>query len=308
MTGPHTVATDTVDLCTEAFGDPADPTVLLIMGASASMIRWDDRFCRRLAAGGRHVVRYDQRDVGRSTTDAPGQAAYTLEHLADDAVALLDHVGVERGHLVGASMGGMIAQLVALRHPARVATITAIMSTPDPSAATAHLTDGHASPLPPPTPAVLDRIARRLELDWTDDAAVVEDVVAMFRVLAGSRHPFDEAHERALATIELIRSPCLASSSNHGIAVATTPPWRRRLDEIACPTLVIHGTEDPILPFAHGQALAAEIRGARLLPLDGVGHELPMATWDCIVAAVLAHTSDGTPGSPAGQCSNTKPS
>jgi pimeloyl-ACP methyl ester carboxylesterase len=301
MTGPHTVATDTVDLCTEAFGDPADPTVLLIMGAGSSMIRWDDRFCRRLAAGGRHVVRYDHRDVGRSTTDAPGQAAYTLEHLADDAIAVLDHVDVERAHLVGASMGGMIAQLVALRHPARVRTITAIMSTPDPSAATAWLTDGHASPLPPPTAAVIDRIARRQELDWTDDAAVVDDLVAMFRVLAGSRHPFDEARERALTTIELIRSPSLASSGNHAIAVAATPPWRTRLAEIACPTLVIHGTDDPILPLAHGRALAAEIPGARLLPLDGVGHELPMATWDCVVAAVLAHTAEG-------QRSNTKPS
>ena len=124
---------------------PNDPTVLLIMGAGSSMVRWDDRFCRRLVAGGRHVVRYDHRDVGRSTTDEPGQAAYTLEHLADDAVAVLDSLAVERAHLVGASMGGMIAQLVALRHPARVRTITAIMSTPDPSATMSFLTGGHAT-------------------------------------------------------------------------------------------------------------------------------------------------------------------
>src|SRR5688572_10467175 len=101
MTGPHIICTNTVDICTEAFGAAGDPTVLLVMGAGSSMLRWDDRFCRRLAAGGRHVVRYDQRDVGRSTTYAPGQASYTLEHLADDAVAVLDRLGVERADLVG---------------------------------------------------------------------------------------------------------------------------------------------------------------------------------------------------------------
>jgi len=296
--GPHTFPTATVDLCIEAFGDPYDPTVLLIMGAGSSMLRWDDRFCRRLVAGGRHVVRYDHRDVGRSTTDEPGDVAYTLEHLADDAVAVLDHLGVARAHLVGSSMGGMIAQLVALRHPARVHTITAIMSTPDPSATTSFLTAGHASELPLPTVPVLDRIAARQSLDWSDEAAVVEDFVEMFRVLAGPAHPFDAGRERALATVELIRSPNIASSGNHAIAVATTPPWRHRLAEVACPALVIHGTDDPILPLPHGLALAADIPGARLLTLDGVGHELPVATWDCVLAAVLDHTGRAAP-SPA---------
>ncbi len=291
MTGPHTVATDTVDLCSEAFGDPSDPTVLLIMGAGSSMVRWDDRFCRRLAAGGRHVVRYDNRDVGRSTTDEPGQVRYTLEHLADDAVAVLDSMAVEQAHVVGASMGGMIAQLVALRHPARVRSITAIMSTPDPSVTMTFLTGEDPGELPPPSLAVVERLAVRQSLDWSDDAAVVDDFVAMFRALAGRRHVFDEARERALATIELMRSPSIASSGNHAIAVATTPPWRHRLGEISAPALVIHGTEDPILPLPHGRALAADNPGARFLGMDGVGHELPMATWDRVIAAIFDHTA-----------------
>jgi pimeloyl-ACP methyl ester carboxylesterase len=132
VTGPHIIATNTVELCTETFGDPDHTTVLLVTGAGSSMLSWDDRFCRQLAAGRCHVIRYDHRDVGRSTMYEPGQATYTLEHLADDAVAVLDHFAAERAHLVGASMGGMIVQLVALRHPARVHTITAITSTPDP--------------------------------------------------------------------------------------------------------------------------------------------------------------------------------
>ena len=291
MTGPHTIATNTVELCSETFGDPDDPTVLLVMGAGSSMLRWDDRFCRRLAAGGRHVVRYDHRDVGRSTTYEPGQASYTLEHLADDAVAVLDHLAIERAHLVGASMGGMIVQLVALRHPTRVRTITAIMSTPDPSATMAFLTGARNGALPPPTAAVLDRLVVRQSLDWGDDEAVIDDVVEMLRTLAGTRSPFDAGRERALATIELIRSPCIASSGNHAIAIAMTPPWRHRLGEIDCPALVIHGAVDPILPLAHGVALAADIPGARLLTLDGVGHELPMVTWDGVLAALLDHTA-----------------
>jgi pimeloyl-ACP methyl ester carboxylesterase len=185
-------------------------------------------------------------------------------------------------------MGGMIGQLVALRHPARIRTLTAIMSTPDPSPVFTLTASGE---LPPPTPEVLARLAAREALDWDDEAAVVDGVVETFRVLAGTRDPFDEGHQRALATIELFRSPCFASSGNHGIAVSTTPAWRHRLGEVTCPVLVIHGDEDPILPLPHGVALAADIPGARLLTLEGVGHELPIGSWDCVIDAILDHTA-----------------
>jgi pimeloyl-ACP methyl ester carboxylesterase len=281
-----------VDICTEAFGEPGDPTVLLVMGAGASMLRWPEEFCRQLADGGRYVIRHDNRDTGRSTTYPPGSPEYTVEDLADDAVGVLAAYGVDRAHVVGASMGGMIAQQVALRHPDRVVTIAPMISTPDPSAITdalAGVTSDAA--LPGPTDKVIAAITGRAELDWSDKAAVVDDAVALFRVLTGTKYPFDEAMQREIAEAELGRTSSPASAMNHGIAVANTPAWRGRLSEIRVPTLVVHGTEDPILPYPHGQALAAEIPGARLLTLEGVGHELPQEIWGTVINAVLEQTA-----------------
>jgi pimeloyl-ACP methyl ester carboxylesterase len=285
----RTIRAGDVEICTEAFGNPVDPTILLVMGATASMLRWDEDFCGRLVDGRRHVIRYDNRDTGRSTTYPPGQPDYTVEDLADDAVAVLDGHRVGQAHVVGASMGGMIAQQVALRHPDRVLTITPIMSTPDPSAVTAAMS-GDGADLPGPTDEVLAVLGGRAQLDWSDQAAVVDEVVKAFRTMAGSRYPFDEDHERSVVTAEVKRAVDYASIDNHGIAVANTPPWRHRLGEIHVPALVIHGDEDPILPYPHGAALAAEIPGARLLTMEGVGHELPRGVWDTVVPAILEHT------------------
>ena len=286
------VKSNGVDICTEEFGDVAAPTVLLVMGAGASMLRWPEDFCQQIAAGGRHVIRYDNRDTGRSTTYPPGSPEYTVEDLADDAVGVLDAFGIDRAHVVGASMGGMIAQQVALRHPDRVITITPMISTPDPSAIMASLAgEAAADALPGPTDAVVAAISGRAQLDWSDDAAVVDDAVALFRVLTGSKYPFDEVEQREIAEAELKRTSSFASSMNHAIAVGATPAWRPRLSEIRVPTLVVHGTEDPILPYPHGQALAAAIPGAQLLTLEGVGHELPRGVWDTVIPAVLEQTA-----------------
>ena len=281
-----------VEICTEEFGDPRAPAVLLVMGAGASMLRWPEEFCQQLAAGGRHVIRYDNRDTGRSTTYPPGSPEYTVEDMADDAVGVLDAYSIDRAHIVGASMGGMIAQQVALRHPDRVLTITPMISTPDPSAITDALegaTSGGA--LPGPTDEVMAAITGRAELDWSDPEAVVDDAVGLFRILAGTKYPYDEALQREIAEAELKRTSSYASTMNHGIAVATTPAWRSRLSQVSVPTLVVHGTDDPILPYPHGQALAADIPGARLLTLDGVGHELPREVWDTVIDAILEQTS-----------------
>jgi pimeloyl-ACP methyl ester carboxylesterase len=269
-----------VDICAESFGDPADPAVLLIMGATVSMLGWDDEFCRRLAAGGRRVIRYDNRDTGRSTTCEPGNPRYTLEDMAEDAVGVLDASGLDRAHLVGMSLGGIITQLVAIKHPGRLLTATVIMSSPH----------GPEDPdLPPMDEQVVAYFESAAAPDWSDESAVVEFMVAGSRLLTGSARLFDEAAARDLAVREMRRAVNFASRMNHGLIAGER--WRERLREVNTPTLVIHGTDDLVLPYRHGAALAEEIRSATLLTLKGTGHELHRDDWDAIIRAVLRHTS-----------------
>ena len=290
--GEKIVKANGVDICTETFGDPKDPAILLVMGATASMLRWEEEFCERLAAGGRFVIRYDNRDVGRSITYDVGTVNYTVEDMADDAVGVLDAYGIEKAHIVGASMGGMITQQVALRHPSRVLTITPIMSTPDPSGIAMAATGGEsASALPMPSPEFMAKLVEAQMVDWNDEQAVIESSVRMWEALTGSAHPFDEEAARDISTRELKRANSYRSAFNHALAVAQTPGWRDKLGEISFPTLVIHGTEDPILPFPHGEAIAAGIRGAKMLALEGSGHEIPKPEFDRVVDAILEHTA-----------------
>lgn len=289
----RTVIANGVEICTEDFGDALDPAILLVNGATSSMLRYDGAFCRRLVAGGRHVIRFDNRDTGCSVTCAPGQPDYTMEDMADDVVGVLDAYGVDRAHVVGMSMGGMILQLFALRHPERAHTVTLIMSTPDPSTIAAAVA-GTLAPdaLPGPTMAVMTLIRASQPVDWSDADAVVDNMLATRRTLVGTRFPFDEVGQRSVACAEVARARNIESAGNHALAVARTPSWRSRLAAVTVPTLVVHGTEDPILPFPHGQALAAEIPGARLEAMDGIGHELPEGEWDHVIGLVLAHTAD----------------
>lgn len=278
-----------VDICTQTFGDASEPTILLVMGATASMLRWPDAFCERLAAGGRHVIRYDNRDTGRSTTYDPGTVPYTVEDMADDAVGVLDAYAIKKAHIVGASMGGMITQQIALRHPDRVLTITPIMTSPDTSVVTA-MSGGETSGLPGPEDKVLQAMVAGLTIDSTDEDAVIDAAVATNEILAGSKHPFDREEGREFVVSEMKRASNYRSNQNHLLAVANTPPWRDRLGQVTAPTLVIHGTEDPILPYAHGVAVSEAIPGAKLLTMDGVGHEIPEGEWDVVVPAILEHT------------------
>ena len=289
--GEKLISANGVELCTETFGDPADPPLLLVMGATASMLRWEDDLCRALADGGRFVIRYDNRDTGRSTTYEPGQVPYTVEDLADDAVGVLDAYGIEAAHIVGASMGGMITQHIALRHRQRVLTLTPIMSTPDPTAifAAQDGADG-AGGLPGPSPDLVHALIGVGTIDWDDEEAAITAQVTLTQVLDGPTF-HDAAATRDLCVQEFRRATNIRSAQNHVIAVGNTPRWRDRLGEITAPTLVIHGTVDPILPFAHGEALAKEIAGASLLAMEGAGHDLPRERWDVVIPAILAHTS-----------------
>jgi pimeloyl-ACP methyl ester carboxylesterase len=271
-----------VDLCVETFGDRADPAIVLIGGMGSAMDWWREEFCERIAAAGRFVIRYDLRDTGRSVTYEPGRPEYTGRDLVDDIVGLLDAFGLERAHLVGISMGGGIAQVLGVEHPDRVASLTLMSTSPGPD-----------SDLPPMSERLRAAWADAPpEPDWTDREAVIDYVIADERPYAGSI-PRDEADLRALVGRIVDRSIDMRSSTrNHALIDSGVDPVRPRLGEISVPTLVIHGTEDPLFPYGHGVALAKEIPGARLLPLEGVGHEVPpRQTWDVVVTALVAHTS-----------------
>ena len=283
------IAANGIDICADSFGDASDPCILLVMGAGSSMLLWEADFCSDLADGGRFVIRYDNRDTGRTTSCPPGAPNYTIQDMATDGVAVLDAYGVERAHIIGASMGGMITQLIGLNHPERVLTLTPIMSTPN-GGAVLDAMEGKEAALSGPTSEVIAAIVASAELDWSDRDAVLANRVEMFRVLQGSAYP-EAGLPGDLFAAELDRALSFPSTLNHGPAIAQSEAWHHRLGELDVPTLVIHGTDDPILPYDHGQALHAAISGASLLALDGVGHELPRPVWGEVIPAILEHTS-----------------
>jgi pimeloyl-ACP methyl ester carboxylesterase len=269
-----------VELCTEPFGDPGDPPVLLIMGIGASMLWWDEGFCRSLAERGRFVIRYDHRDTGRSTTYEPGRPEYSGDALDDDAAGVLDGYGIAAAHLVGVSAGGAIAQLVALKSPRRVLSLTLISTT-------AAVTIDRA--LPPPT-AEFGRFVSTARVDWEDERSMADYMVDYMRVIAGGERPFDEAEARELVRRDMERARDYAAVQNHDLLGAEAPP-SAPLSSIAVPTLVVHGSADPMFPLPHGQALADEIPGARFVALDGAGHGLYRPDWGTVVDAIAEHTA-----------------
>lgn len=282
-----------IDICTETFGDPGDVPLLLVMGAGASMLIWEEGFCRRLAAGGRFVIRYDNRDVGTSTHIDFESNPYTAYDMADDAVSVLDAYDVKTAHIAGMSLGGIITQCLAIAHRDRVRTITTIMSTPTGNETSAAAFDRELPEggLSLPTPEVIEATMGYTNVDWTDREAVIAARQAVFSTLAGSRYPYDAARMGAIFAAEFDRDPDISHSNNHGMAVAITPVRTDELPKLDVPCLVVHGDDDPILPYDHGQAIADGVPGATMLTLEGVGHELPEPIWDHVVAAILDHTS-----------------
>lgn len=270
-------------LCAETFGDPADPAILLIGGIASAMDWWDEDFCRALAAGGRFVVRYDHRDTGRSRTDPPGAPSYTGDDLALDPVRVLDALGVDRAHLVGVSMGGGIAQQVAMEHPERVASLTLISTSP-----VVHV-ETVGPGLPGPTAEVRAQLdSPPPDPDWGDPDAVVRSLADGDRAFAGPG--YDEAASFAAARRVVERSIDPAAAANHFLVASS--PVHGALSAVAAPTLVLHGEADPLFPPEHGAALAAAIPGARLVLLPGVGHQYPPRTaWDVVVPEILALTA-----------------
>ncbi|MDT7561592.1 MAG: hypothetical protein QOG76_216 [Pseudonocardiales bacterium] len=275
--GEKLVGISDVELCVETFGNPANPAVLLVDGAAASMLWWEAELCEQIAGGDRFVIRYDNRDTGRSTSYPPGQPGYTYTDLAGDALGILDALNVERAHVVCRSMAGGIGLIFGVEHPGRVASLTLV--------STSTGEDG----LPPSsvefTPA---------DPDPADSAAVVDFVVASAKAYSGGSPYFDEAAMRALVEQDVARSRNITSTLTNHYAMTFDGP-SHSYGDIKAPTLVVHGDHDPAFPLPHGHALRDAIPGATLLILQGAGHDLPRPLWDVFVPALLQHTGGGRP-------------
>jgi pimeloyl-ACP methyl ester carboxylesterase len=256
--GEGYVETNGVRLWYEDLGDPDGDAVVLVMGATATVLSWPPELLDALTGAGYRVVRFDNRDIGLSTHIDYASNPYTLDDMATDTLGLIDALGIDRAHFVGASMGGMISQLMAIRHPDRVRSLGLLITSPGP--------DDRLSPTSDELIAVASRPA-------TTDAEVEQRTVDLWRVLTGSRFPFDEGPFRELAALDAARGT--NPNPGHPIAVFTAPSRMEALAAVAVPTLVVHGTEDPIFPIDHGEALAKAIPGATLVTWEGVGHEVP---------------------------------
>ena len=288
------VKANNIEIEYDTFGDPSSKPLLLIMGIRAQMIRWEKEFCEKFVEKGFYVIRFDNRDVGLSTKfDEAGEpdimklymklakgerieSVYTLNDMADDAAGLLSALGIDKAHICGASMGGAIAQIFAYRHPSRILSLTSIMSStgnPD---------------LPGPKPEVL----KLLNLPTpTTREAIIEDRVTRLRIYHGPCFPFDEEKWREFATISYERSHYPPGYSRQFVAIRATGNIKPALSSIRVPTLVIHGSEDPLVPVEGGKDTAEAISGAEFLIIEGMGHSLPIEVWPKIVDAITKNAS-----------------
>jgi pimeloyl-ACP methyl ester carboxylesterase len=274
-----------IEICYESFGDPDDPALLLVMGLGTQMICWPDDFCAALAARGFHVIRYDNRDSGRSThmrgRHVPtipqlirrdkSAASYSLADMAADGVGLLDLLGIERAHVVGISMGGMIAQTMAAQFGDRVFSLASIMSN------TGHRWKG--------TPS-LRAYSIFIRPPARDREGAIEAALATFRLIGSPGFPFEEDELRRIAQLSFDRGHNPAGTARQLAAILTAGDRKDELRRITAPTVVIHGTRDRLVRPSGGRETARMIAGARLVEIDGMGHDLPPGAWDTIVDAI----------------------
>ncbi len=286
------VCTNGIEIEYETFGDPSADPLLLIMGLRAQMILWEEEFCRLLAGHGHHVIRFDNRDVGLSTRleeagvprirvmmeqvergERP-EAPYRLSDMGRDAVGLLDGLGIDAAHVVGASMGGMIGQTVAIEHPERVRTLTSIMSS-----------TGHPG-LPRAKP---EAMAVLLTPPPRDREANIERAVEAARIIGSPGFPFDEERIRARAARTYDRAFYPKGLARQLAAILGSGSRRKALEALRTPTLVIHGDMDPLVPVEGGLDTAEAVPGAELLIIEGMGHDLPPEVWPRIADTIARH-------------------
>ncbi|MEU9830856.1 alpha/beta fold hydrolase [Streptosporangium sp. NPDC048047] len=267
-----------IEIAYETFGSPGDRPLLLIMGLGAQMIHWDEEFCELLAGRGHHVVRFDNRDAGESThlndAGAPalggGRAPYLLDDMVDDAAGLLDALGWESAHVVGASMGGMIAQAMAIGHPRRVRSLTSIMSTP-----------GHA--VAPPTEAAM---AVLMAPPPPDREAAIRQALSTWEILGSPGYRMDRERVAQITELSYDRGLDPAGTARQLAAILASGDRTALLGKITVPTLVLHGEADQLIPVAGGIATADAIPGARLVTFPGMGHDLPRLLWPAFADAI----------------------
>ena len=283
-----------LDIEYESLGDPTAPAILLIMGLGMQLVAWPDAFCRHLVERGFRVIRFDNRDVGLSGRVAGGKRPhlvwamlaarlrlplrppYTLNDMAADAIGLIDGLGIAQAHVVGASMGGMIAQVLAARFPQRVLSLTSIMS----SSGNPRLTW--------PKVDALRALLSRPE-DPRDPEIVIEHLVRVFRVIGSPAFPADPAELRQRVSRAVRRSYYPDGVVRQLLAVIAAGDRRKLLRTIVAPTLVIHGAADPLVPLDAGQDTVRNIPGSRLMVIDGMGHDLPPALYGRLAEAIAAH-------------------
>jgi pimeloyl-ACP methyl ester carboxylesterase len=289
-----------LDIYYEDMGDPHDPAVLLIMGLGAQLLLWRTEFCEKLVNQGLRVIRYDNRDVGlsskltgrhsgasltprmvRSFFGLRSPAVYTLEDVADDAAAVLDHLKIDAAHIVGASMGGMIAQVFAARHNLRTQTLAVIFSS------------NNRPVLPPPAPKHLLAILQRPK-DATREA-IIENAVRVSKIIGSPGYPAPEDRIRAEAIEGYDRSYYPAGVGRHFAAVLGSGSLLRYDRAITAPTVVIHGKADKLMRPFGGRAVARAIKGARLVLFEGMGHELPRELWDDIIGELKTTFAAASP-------------
>jgi len=284
------VRSNGIDICYETLGDPADPPLLLVMGLGAQLVDWPEEFCALLAGRGFHVIRFDNRDVGLSTwLDELGQpdlaavfggdrstVGYLLGDLAADSAGLLKALGVDRAHVVGASMGGMIAQQLAIDSPDLVASLCSIMST------TGDFTVGH------PTP---EAAAALMRPPATTREEAIAAAVATSRAIGSPGFEIVESELERRAALKYDRAFHPAGAQRHYAAIIASPDRTPALGAVAAPTLVVHGEADPLIDVSGGHATAAAVPGAELLVVPGMGHDLPRETWPGIVDAIVANAA-----------------
>jgi pimeloyl-ACP methyl ester carboxylesterase len=284
----HIANVGDLEICYEPFGNADDPALLLVMGLGTQMIGWPDAFCGLLAERGFHVIRYDNRDAGRST-HLRGQrpptikqlllrdrsaAAYSLVDMAADGIGLLDHLGIARAHVAGASMGGMIAQTMAAHFPDRVLSLASMMSN------TGHRWKG--MPGLRVYPIFMRRPADNRE-------GAIESTVSTFRLVGSPGFPFEEDELRRLARLSYDRGYNPAGTARQLAAILAAGDRVEELRRITAPTVVIHGTRDRMVRPSGGRETARAIAGARLVEIEGMGHDLPRGAWDRIVDAIVSN-------------------